>query len=359
MLIKFRSIRPVGYTGLITRKRDEVSVKSLKDIKRPVRVRAVIATVVLILIILNLLACRAKEEIEEVSEPTVPAATATPTVPPPTVTRPAEIVVEGPAEMPEVLPTIPLPGQKVLETEHFDFYVEDGYRPVDLDQFARTAEDIYAEVSAGMAATGAGSPNDVILAFQPPEERSCPARGMTLSAEPGPQVIIFADEQTDEAQIQGVLAHEVVHVIHSAGFDRPLGGDRNLTEGLATWFSRDYWTAWHQTESLEEMVRAYLATGEYVPLAKADVLRVHPRAQDANLTDCLNQRDIIYTQWASFVGYLVDSYGWESFVELLASAISEVNDEGVISPNPTDYEGVYGKTLDDLEAEWLAQIQAE
>jgi hypothetical protein len=332
----------------------------MKNKSNPVRAKPVPVAVVLILVALSLLACQTKEEI---SGATPPKATATPTEPSSTATRPAEIIVEGPAEMPEVLPTIPLPGQKVLESEHFDFYVEDGYRPVDMERLARTAEDIYAEVSADMvdamgAIVDAESPNDVILSFQPPEERSCPARGMTLSAEPGPRVIIFADEQTEEAQIQGVLAHELVHVIHSTGFDRPLGGDRNLTEGLATWFSRDYWATWHQTGSLEEMVRGYLAASEYVPLSEADVFSVHPLTQGANLSDCLDQRDILYTQWASFVGYLGDTYGWEAFVELMASAISEVNDEGVISPNPTDYEGVYGKTLDDLEAEWLAQIQA-
>lgn len=339
---------------------DTLFVKSPKNIKQPFRTEAVLAAIVLIIFALNLLACQANGEI---SETTLPPPTATPTAPPPTVTRPAEIVVEDPAKMPEVLPTIPLPGQKVLETEHFDFYVEDGYRPVDIEQLARTAEDIYAVISADMAdamgaAIDAESSNNVILSFQPPEERSCPARGMALSAEPGPRVIIFADEQTKEVQIEGVLAHELVHVVHSTGFDRPLGGDRNLTEGLATWFSRDYWTAWHQRGSLQEMVRGYLAAGEYVPLAEADVFRVHPQAQGANLTDCLDQRDILYTQWASFVGYLADTDGWEAFVGLLASAASEVNEEGVILPNPTDYEGVYGKTLTDLEADWLAQIQA-
>jgi hypothetical protein len=311
---------------------------------------------VLILLALSLPACKLKEE-ASVTTPT--EVTASKTMPPPTSTRPAEIVITGTVEIPEILPTIPLPGQKVLETEHFNFYVEDGYRPVDLEQLARTAEDIYADVSADMAAdTGAESPNDVILSFQPPEERSCPARGMTLFAEPGPRVIIFADEQTGEAQIQGVLAHELVHVIHSIGFDRSLGGDRNLTEGLATWFSRDYWTAWHQTESLEEMVRGYLAAGEYVPLAEADVFTVHPQAQGSNLADCLDRRDLLYTQWASFVGYLVDTYGWEAFLDLLASAASEVNDEGAIMPSPTDYQGLYGKSLDDLEEDWLSQVQA-
>ena len=44
-------------------------------------------------------------------------------------------------------------------------------------------------------------------------------------------------------------------------------------------------------------------------------------------------------------------------VDLMATAASEVTDEGEILPSPTDYEGIYGKTLETLEAEWLAQLQ--
>jgi len=40
-----------------------------------------------------------------------------------------------------------------------------------------------------------------------------------------------------------------------------------------------------------------------------------------------------------------------------SSAASEVTDEGEILPSSTDYEGIYGKTLETLEAEWLVQLQ--
>lgn len=278
--------------------------------------------------------------------------------PPPT--RPTERIVTSP---PEVVPTIPLPGLKVMETEHFAFYADNGYRPVNFESFAEVAERIYDEMSLGL---GAESPETMILSFRPPEDIPCPARGMTLFAEPGPRITIFADERTREEQILGVLAHELVHVIHHTGFSRPLGGDPGLSEGVATWFSRGYWTAWLQSGSIDEMVGNYLATGDYIPLAEADIFSVHPVTTDDNLavpeddnpTNCLAQRDLIYSEWAAFVGYLLNTYGWEQFEDLMASAASEVTDEGVILPSPTDYEGVYGKTLETLEAEWLTHIQA-
>lgn len=329
---------------------DQVLISPIEK-KHPDRATSAIAAALLFLAVLFLSACGSGDGTSQATEREVTATRTIMTLTP--ATRPAEVIIRRSTEIPEVILTIPLPGQKELETEHFAFYVEDDYQPVDLELFAGTAEGIYAEVSAEM---DAGSPEVIIFSFQPPEDHPCRARGTTLYSEPDPRVTIFANEQTDEAQILGVFAHEVAHVIHSNGFDRFLGGDRNLTEGLATWITRDYWTAWHQTESLDEMVRGYLASGSYVPLTEADVFSVHPQAQDSTLTNCLAQRDLLYTQWASFVGYLVNVYGWESFLDLMASAESEVTDEGVILPMPTDYEGVYGKTLEALEAVWISDL---
>jgi hypothetical protein len=152
------------------------------------------------------------------------------------------------------------------------------------------------------------------------------------------------------------LAHELAHVIHITGFEDMLTGDQNLTEGLATWITRDYWTTWLQMESLDEQIQTYLATGQYVPLTEADVFSAYPRRDVAPQKDCLARRDLLYTQWASFVGYLIDNYGWESFVALMTSAAPEVHDDGEVFPAPPDYQGIYGTDLEALEEAWLAEI---
>lgn len=303
------------------------------------------------LALFGLVACSIVEEAPNATitvKSLVPTATSRPTA------RIVEVIASPPSELAEVIPTIPLPGREVLSTEHFAFYVQDNYRPVDVTRWATLAEDIYSEVSTDL---GADSPEVIILSFHPPDDRPCPVRGSVFYADSGPRMLIYADEQTEESQILGVLAHELVHIIHITGFNRPLSGDPGLNEGLATWLTREYWTAWHQTQSLPRMIRDYLAEETYVPLAEADVFGVYPQAQGITPTDCLAQRDLLYSQWAGFVGYLVDTYGWELFVDLMATAASEVTDEGEILPSPTDYEGIYGKTLETLEAEWLAQLQ--
>jgi hypothetical protein len=321
-----------------------------------------LAAAVLFLAALVLAACGAgkRTSTTPTARPTTtppPSATPAPTIASrPTRTPLMEVIVSPPAGAVEGMPLFSLPDEKVLETAHFAFYVDDDYRPVDIEDYAETAEVIYAEVSGNL---GVESTEGIILSIHPPQDQSCPARGSAFNTELGPRIIIFADAQTEEAQIVGVLAHEVAHVLHLNGFDRPLAGDIALTEGLATWITRGYWTAWLGSESLDEMVRGYLADGSYVPLAEADVFSVHPLVENQTVADCLPQRNLLYTQWAAFVGYLVDTYGWETFLDLMASAAPEVLEEGVILPKPTDYEGVYGKTLETLEADWLVEFQAE
>lgn len=333
-----------------------------KPVKKRFHLRS--AAVLLLLAILTLSACGVQEEAAPTvtsTRPVTPTASSRP-VTPATSTRPPEVIVVRPDEIPEVMITATLPSDKILETENFEFYVEDSYGPADTEQFAATAESIYAEVSARMGAQmgtemAAQGPDTIILSFERPQDVPCRARGWTFSDEFGSRVTIFVDEQTEEAQIRGVLAHELAHVIHATGFERMLDGERNLTEGLATWITRDYWTAWQETSTLEEMVRGYLEAGDYVPLAEADVFSAYPRSDGRPQEDCLGRRDLLYSQWASFVGYLVEAHGWETFVELMASAAPEVTEDGEVFPRPADYLGTYGKSLEALEGEWLAQIR--
>lgn len=256
-------------------------------------------------------------------------------------------------QIPEVMVTAPLPGEKVLETEHFAYYVENGHLPVDLNGFAEAAESIYDEVRASL---GAGSSERIILSFQPPENVPCPARGTTFFDETGPRVTIFADQQTDDVQIRGVLAHEVAHVLQTTEYGPGLEADRNLAEGVTTWFTRAYWTTWMGTESLDGMVNEYIETGDYVPLVDADVFSAYPGINNNLMEECLARRDQLYTQWASFAGYLINTSGWQKFLELMASALPDTNGQMAVFPVPSDYQGIYGKTLQALETEWLAQL---
>ncbi len=107
-----------------------------------------------------------------------------------------------------------------------------------------------------------------------------------------------------------------------------------LLEGQATWASRDYALGEDGRPTWASRAEQALAEGTLLPLA-------------ANLeTDCrTTTRNAAYTGWASFVDFLIASYGRERFDFLYQSGRGR-------DPGSSDYSGVYGKDLATLDQEW-------
>jgi len=242
--------------------------------------------------------------------------------------------------------------QLVAETEHFTFHTNgEGYLPVDLERWKVEAEVIYAYVAERVRAE---SDEKVAIGFLPPQQQDCPIRGLAARGDP-PQVLIYADQNSPEDYLFGVLAHELGHAIPSEGYPGGLPNDLALTEGLATWASGKYWDAYKQ-ETLDELVLGYLEEGVYVPLNEAVSLPLVYPWQEGAGKDCLARRDQIYAQWGAFLGYLIERYGWEKVHELFESAQTVTEDDRNVD-FPTDYPGVLGLALNQIEADWLASLR--
>jgi hypothetical protein len=152
-----------------------------------------------------------------------------------------------------------------------------------------------------------------------------------------------------------VLAHELGHAIPSEGFPGGLPDDQPLTEGLATWASGAYWAEYKQVEIIHDIVRQSIAEGKYTALRDSfEFSAIYPWHEDAG-PECLDERDRVYAQWGSFLGYLVDTYGWQDAYRLFRAPRPTVQGDQVIS-YPPDYEGVYGKSLNQLEHDWLLAL---
>jgi hypothetical protein len=253
----------------------------------------------------------------------------------------------------------------IAETAHYRFLVESGDFTADtIPNLAERAETVYTDVVArfsgfadvGLAKPLSEEPLTVIIARPTaPVDAGCTVRGIALYGDP-PQIKVFADSTVSEAYFWGVLSHETAHMIHAeglAGFSR----HQPLTEGLATWNSASYWAAWMGADSLDDLVRGYLASGEYLPLYEN-----YDLALAYNGPDCLHYRDILYSEWASFTGYLIDEYGFGRYGALMDSAPPEPrrdDDLGRVTVmRPADFEGIYGLALNQLEARWLARLRA-
>lgn len=257
---------------------------------------------------------------------------------------------------PEWEPYAPAPSpakhQIFAETEHFIIYSPDDYLPLPLEAVVAWAEEGYKYVAEQLET---GIDQRIYLNFMPPLTTDCYPRGyFALAVDEDdafvPVVTVLADEETSPAQIKGAVAHETAHAIHALGFKHGLSAESGLDEGLATWASRDYWVDWMEGESLEEMVRGYREDDVYRSLVEWFSSYTHPRN-----TDCIEQRNIIYTELASFTGWLIDEYGMETFIDLMDTASESRVDNQLIRTH-ADFEAVYGMALNQLEAAWLEWV---
>ncbi len=243
---------------------------------------------------------------------------------------------------------------KVAETAHFIFYAQGGYFPVDQAWWTAQAEQAYSYVSQRL--DNRQVKHKIELGFQPPDKQSCPIRGLT-SESGAPMIIIFASQDSSPAYLLGVLSHEVGHAISNEGFPEGLPGNIALAEGVASWGSGKYWATWKNVASIDDLVRGYLKDGSYEPIHEnTDLNNVYPWQKNTGTSqDCLARRDKLYTEWASFVGYLIDTYGWPKAHQLFRSPTPQ-RQPGQTIFFPPDYQGIYGKALNQMEWEWLKEI---
>lgn len=250
-------------------------------------------------------------------------------------------------------PSIPV--REIAKTEHFDVYTEEGFVQVQAEKSLEKLEEVFVYVSNRL---GTSIEINILLSFRKRSDTPCPARGVALPGSP-PEIIVFVNEETDMEELLGILAHEVGHIITIYGSEDGAPDDSALNEGWATWAAGNYWVNWQVADTFDAIVRSYVEDSEYLPLYQNydfETLLPHPEATAT--ADCLERRTVLYTEWASFLDFLIQRYGMAKFSEFLRTSSTEVTDSKMII-RPPDYEGVYGSSLNQLEAAWLQHIMAQ
>jgi hypothetical protein len=228
--------------------------------------------------------------------------------------------------------------------KHLGLYVQDDHFAVDLQWWQQEAKPVYDYVSHRLDTT---LDNKVTVALVPPQTGNCAPRGTTFQEEQ-PVILIFADQDTSKEQILATLAHELAHVFIHKKYEAMT--DVALTEGMATWAAGDYWQAWKGVE-WDTAMRSYIDGDAYLSLFQNYDMR---KAYD-DRPGCIASRDILLTEFASFVGYLIRTRGTTPLSALCSTQRDEwVNSQRVVYP--PNYSGVYGSELNQLEQEWLKAL---
>lgn len=198
------------------------------------------------------------------------------------------------------------------------------------------------ELARGAPAHSAvGLAGRVAIRFEPPQRGACAIRGLTLSNER--TIRLFYGPEADQQRVLGILAHELFHQLQRDYYGERAHrrADVILLEGMATWGTRGFFRDASGEAVYQRRVREALGRGELLPLTTS-------LERDCRTTT----RTVIYDQWASFVEFLLTVHGRERFDALYRDSTGR-------AAGSANYRGVYGKSLEQLEADWRAWLRVQ
>lgn len=149
------------------------------------------------------------------------------------------------------------------------------------------------------------------------------------------QLISYLDRNYTTVEVWSYFTHEGTHALAQDLLQpKEDGGGPNgvLVEGLAVWASDGH----YRQEPLDAWAAVVAASDEYIPLAD---LRAGPFYDF--------QHETAYLEAGSFVKFLVERYGVDTFKDLYSRATGDTeHDESLV-------QSLYGKGYAVLETEWL------
>jgi hypothetical protein len=153
----------------------------------------------------------------------------------------------------------------------------------------------------------------------------------------GAMVVSYLDRNYTGGGVYEVLVHEAVHLI-----DHTFAPNRItfLAEGVAVWATGGH----YRKEDLGRRVAALIELGAYVPLAEL-IDNFYPA-----------QHEISYLEAGGLINYLVEIYGWDQ-VRDFYSDTTVYDGTSLSSSVDINFQLYFGKTLAEIEAEWISYVQ--
>lgn len=229
-------------------------------------------------------------------------------------------------------------------TRHFDLRGSTAPLVVPVSELGALFDEIFDYVAAR---TGTHVDGLIPVTVYPVPVGHCPPRGRASRQ----HIELYAGASTSRAQLLGVFAHELGHVLQFRELPAISRLPGQFVQGYASWAAGRYWTDWQGYDSLHAAVRDYVERGQWLPLSSPPETGFIIDPDAAEPEDCILRRDILLSEWASLIDYLVERDGHEGFYAR-AEAVPDTGANG-------DYRAVFGRELAELEADWLSAIGAQ
>lgn len=229
------------------------------------------------------------------------------------------------------------------EGTYFDLSAYNTFPYITLETVGDAAKGVWQTVSRRL---GVSVDMNIQIVIKKPQRTPCPLRG--LASPISGEITLYLDQSVSAEQVLALLAHEFAHVLVYQGLGVATS-DFGLSEGLATWAAGDYWSGWQKSSSLDTSVKRYLKNGNFLTISKN--IDFSGAYEPTAAINCVVRRDILYTEWASFIGYLLETYGRKRLLQLIKTSPT------VEKPRAPNYLGVYGYSLEQLENAWLQRVE--
>ncbi len=180
-----------------------------------------------------------------------------------------------------------------------------------------------------MSVTGI-TPNGVITAHYGWAD-GCGLNGLAYTADR--VVNTYGCNETPVNSMLLIMSHELVHQLAHDRYGNHLNADMILAEGFATWGAGNYWLSGHP--NFKSFVRASYNEPLYLSNPYGNI-------------PAMNKS---YYQWASFIEFLLETYGRDKLDQLYNSGTGW-------APGTADYPGILGKDLNALAADWYRWLNA-
>jgi len=117
--------------------------------------------------------------------------------------------------------------------------------------------------------------------------------------------------------LSGIFAHELGHIIYSRLIDSSFySGNMYWAEGFASWAAGKYYLHWQGYQNYDSAIKEIVSLNRFY-----DIKNIY-----GELDRPAKQRDVIYVEWASFIDFLIEKYGFEKSITL-SSLFAQVGKE--------------------------------
>ncbi|MFA6978321.1 MAG: hypothetical protein WC209_03270 [Ignavibacteriaceae bacterium] len=179
--------------------------------------------------------------------------------------------------------------------------IHDELLPISKNDFLTLSQEIFQYECKRMNFT-----KDINLAVEI-KDLAGDVRGYVRHNTISDSMFLSKDSIKAKDHLAGIFAHELGHIIYSKLIDSLFCfGNMYWGEGFASWAAGKYCLQWQGYQNYDSAIKEIVSSNRFY-----DIKNIYSEANRH-----AKQRDVIYVEWASFIDFLIEKYGFEKIISI-------------------------------------------